>query len=486
MRTLLNKYKNLAAPVKASFWFLICGFLQKGISMLTTPFFTRVMTEEAYGSYSAFHAWLNIISVIASLNLAGGVYIRGLVKNEEDEAAFSSSMLSLSTVCIAAVLVLYLIFRNIVNTVLDMSTYLMAIIFLEIWVTAIYQFWSNKERSHYRYKKLVVLTLFYVSLGPILSLISVVLAEDSYQVHARASALTLVGAVLFIPLFISMLCRGKKFFSAMYWKYALKFNLPLVPHYLSQIILNESDRLMIKSMCGAQYAGYYSVAYSLSMVMQIFNNSISGVMNPWIYRCIKNGETKKIGTVSYAILSGIAILNFMLIAVAPEAMLVLAPGSYQAGVWVIPPITVSVYFMFLYNLFATFEYYYEKTGYIMLSSVSGAILNMVLNYIFIPKYGFVAAGYTTLVCYVVYAFAHYLFMRRINRRFMNGVKVYDPWIIIGIGTVLGIASALMMLLYNYPILRYTVLLITVLLLVVFRKRILKIVADFRNVLKTKS
>ena len=77
------------------------------------------------------------MTIIASLNLAAGVYTRGLVKNEEDEKAFSSSMLSLSTVCISFVFVIYLIFHRVINSFSDMSTYLMAVIFLEIWVTAI-------------------------------------------------------------------------------------------------------------------------------------------------------------------------------------------------------------------------------------------------------------------------------------------------------------------------------------------------------------
>ena len=77
-----NKYDNLQAPVKASLWFLVCGFLQKGISMLTTPIFTRVMTDVEYGRYSIYNSWFEIVQIIVSLNLAAGVYTRGLVKNE--------------------------------------------------------------------------------------------------------------------------------------------------------------------------------------------------------------------------------------------------------------------------------------------------------------------------------------------------------------------------------------------------------------------
>ena len=122
---LLARYRSLQAPVKASMWFLICGFLQKGISMLTTPIFTRIMTDAQYGRFSVYNSWLGIVQIIVSLNLAAGVYTRGLVKNEADQDRFSSAMLGLSTTCILIWTAIYAIFHRKINDLLDMSTMLM-------------------------------------------------------------------------------------------------------------------------------------------------------------------------------------------------------------------------------------------------------------------------------------------------------------------------------------------------------------------------
>ena len=88
IRKLKSAYQSLSQPVKASLWFLICGFLQKGISMLTTPIFTRIMTEAEFGRFHVYNSWLGILQIIVTLNLAAGVYTRGLVKNEEDQEYF--------------------------------------------------------------------------------------------------------------------------------------------------------------------------------------------------------------------------------------------------------------------------------------------------------------------------------------------------------------------------------------------------------------
>ena len=62
-----EKYESLPVQVRASFWFLICSFLQKGISMITTPIFTRIMSTSDYGQYGVFNSWYGIITIIVAL-----------------------------------------------------------------------------------------------------------------------------------------------------------------------------------------------------------------------------------------------------------------------------------------------------------------------------------------------------------------------------------------------------------------------------------
>ena len=486
IKKLKHLYDNLSVQVKASLWFLCCGFLQKGISLITTPIFTRVMTETQYGRYSVYYSWFSILQIIISLNLAAGVYTRGLVKNEEDQDRFSSAMLGLNTTCILIWTVIYVVFHNVINDILGLSSLLMGAMMVDIWAHSAFQFWSNRERVNFRYKKLVVVTLVSVIMKPVLGVIAVCSVEEAYQAEGRVLVAAAVNALLFSVLYIVIAKKGKHFFDKKYWIYALKFNLPLLPHYLSQIILNQADRLMIDEYCGASFTAYYSVAYTLAMVLQILNTSISGTMNPWIYKSIKENDFKKIGNVSYIVLVLIAVANFVVVAAAPEFLVILAPEQYQVAVWVIPPVTVSVYFTFLYNLFATFEYYYEKTGYVMMASVSGAVLNVVLNAIFIPKFGFIAAGYTTLVCYILYAVAHYLFLRRVSRNFMNGEKVYDLKIILMIGCGLLVASGVIMLFYPHPIVRYSLIAIIIGVGFIKREQLIKHIMVFIETTKRKS
>lgn len=237
----------MSVVAKSSIWFIICGFLQRGISTITTPIFTRLLTTEQYGIYSTFNSWLEIITIFATLRLGYGVYIQGLVKFSDDKKKFSSSLLGLATIWWCGALIIYLIFHDFWNNLFGIPTLLMICMFMMMISTVAYNFWAAKQRNEFKYKTLVRMTLLTSILKPVSGIIAV-LCTATYKVEARIIALTLVELIIYSGLYFKITLKGKKFYDAKYWKYALNFNLPLVPHFLSQVILNHSDRIMIKQL----------------------------------------------------------------------------------------------------------------------------------------------------------------------------------------------------------------------------------------------
>ena len=73
MNKIIQKYKNSNVAIKAALWFTICNLLQKGITMISMPIFTRLLSTEQYGVLTIYNSWYSIISIIVTLNLAGGV-----------------------------------------------------------------------------------------------------------------------------------------------------------------------------------------------------------------------------------------------------------------------------------------------------------------------------------------------------------------------------------------------------------------------------
>ena len=473
-----DKYRSLPVQVRASFWFLICAFLQKGISFITTPIFTRLMTPAEYGQFNQFTSWQMILTVIFTLNLFSGVYARGLVRFEDEREAFSSSLQGLTLTLMAAWMGIYLLLRGWINPWVGLTTPQMVMMFAIMWATAVYSFWSMSQRVEFRYRKLVILTVAVSLAKPVLGIILVLTAQD--KVTARVFGLALVELIAFAPLFAAQMRQGGRFFDARFWRHALRFNLPLVPHYLSMSVLSGADRIMIGRMVGDAEAGIYGLAYSVSMVMTMFNTALLQTFEPWLYKKIKRREIGDISRAAYPAFAIIAAVNLLLIAFAPEAVAIFAPREYYDAIYVIPPVAMSVYFMFSYTFFAVFEFYYEKTKLVAAASMSGAVLNIILNYIFIRIFGYYAAGYTTLFCYIVYAGAHFAFMTRICRARLDGRKPYSLWIFAGLSTAFMALGFLLMATYAHPVIRYAVIAGMLIGAVVFRRRILGVVRMILN------
>ena len=277
--------------------------------------------------------------------------------------------------------------------------------------------------------------------------------------------------------------RGKKFFSGRFWKYALLFNIPLIPHYLSQVVLNSADRIMIQSMVGSDEAGIYNLAYALAMIMTLFNIALMQTLNPWMYQKIKEKKDKEMAPIAYGTLILIAVINLLLIILAPEAVAIFAPKSYYDAIWIVPPVAVSMYFMYSYDLFAKHAFYYEKTNFIMLASVLCAAANIVLNYFAIDMFGYIAAGYTTLICYMMYSITHYLFMRRVCDKYCGGEYPYSTTKIVVITIPFMVIGLAFLAVYNHPIIRYSIVAASLIAMIIFRKRIigfLKQIMDMRS------
>lgn len=440
------------------------------------------MNTSEYGQFGAFNSWHGIITIIVCLNLYAGVHTQGLVKFDKNRNVFTSSLLGLSTVLVIGWTVIYLLFHDFWNNLFSLTTVQMLAMLIMIWTTAIFGFWANEQRVTYSYRALVIITLIVSVAKPTVGIFLVLHAQD--KVTARILGITLVEILGYFWMYVVLLKRGKVLISKRYWLYALGFNIPLVPHYLSQVVLSGADRIMIKSMVGSSEAGIYNLAYSVSLIMTLFNTALMQTISPWMYQKIKDRKDEEIAPVAYTTLALIAGVNLLLILLAPEAVAIFAPKTYYDAIWVIPPVAMSVFFMYCYDLFAKYAFYYEKTRFIMLASITGAVLNIGLNYIFIKIFGYVAAGYTTLVCYIVYSLVHYYFMKKVCDEKCNSKYPYSTAKILKIAVPFLLAGTLLLFSYNIAIIRYGILVFICVSIIIFRRRIINMISDIFKLRKS--
>lgn len=477
MKKILNKYLNMPVQVKAVFWLTVCTLLQKGISIITVPIFTRIMSTDDYGIFSKFISWENIIQLFTTLSLHTGVFNTAMIKNEDRHNVVVSSYLGLSTLITSVTFLIYLMLQNGINKAMGLSTGEMLFMFLNLLLSPAFNLWIAQQRFEYKYVKLVVYTLMYSLISPVICYFAVIYAENA--ACARIAASSLVSAIFYSIIYVAVFFKGRVFFDGKLWKNAIIVNVSLIPHFLSASILNQADRLMISSMVGNSEAGIYSVGYSAAMLLQIVISSVNASIVPWLYNKIKRnraGEAKALLNVASILMFG-AVIVFMLF--APECMRILAPIEYQDAIWIFPPLTASVFFIYVYNLFCNIELYYEKSLYITISSCLAAVLNIVLNYLLIPVFGYTVAGYTTLISYISYAVIHCLFAKKIVKNYQIDNPIDNKFIVILSGALL-IMTVLINGLYRFLIIRYMIFFLISLLAIIHRKNIMESIREVKR------
>lgn len=473
-----NKYKSLSSPAKASMWYTLCNILQKGIAFLVIPIYTRLLTEAEYGLYSTFQSWKEIIIIFATLNLYCGVFTKAMVdlKNERDE--YTSCMQGLTTVLCLVLFAIYLPINSYANSFLEMDFVTVCLMFAFFVFYPSIMFWSVRQRVEYKYIKMVIVTLVIAFLIPGLSLF--LLYYTGLREKAVIWGYLIVNIIIGMFFYIYNFIKGKVFYSRIFWIKALKFNIPLIPHYLSLIVLGQSDRIMIQKMIGEEEVGIYSLAYQISMLMTIIISGIDGALVPWEYENFSKENFKKVSNICIKIAVIVGVLIILAILISPELVMFLGGEKYENSIWIVPAVSLSVFFMYTYGLFSSIEFYYGYTKFVMIASTLSAVLNVALNFIFIKLYGYVAAAYTTLACYIFLAIIHYAFSCLVQRKNHINEKIYDFKLIFLISMIFLSMLPVCLLLYKYPLARYIVLGSFVLLILICSKYIIKIFSKIRE------
>ncbi len=432
----------------AGLGYTVGNILIRCISILTLPIFSRVMTTEEFGIFNVFLSYDAVLFVIVGFALHSSVRSANLeFKGQINEYTSSVSLIYL--LCAAILSVFVLIFGNSIGEVLGFNTTLLYLLIIHSFSSALLNLYNTKISLNYSYKKYLVVALIN-SVGNIgFSLLLILTVFRNQKAVGRIVGSTAVLAGLAIAVLIVFFKSARPKFNKEYWRFGLKYSLPIVPHGISQVLLAQFDRVMISKMVSDSAAGIYSLAGNLKIIMTVITNSISAAWNTWFYEMMDKGDKVSIQKRAVQLGAFFTVISVGLMAISPEMIFILGGKEYDLAKYVAIPMILDALVLFFYDLVVSGEYYSKKTVNIMLATMGAAVLNVVLNYIFISKYGFIAAAYTTLVAYTVYLILHIIISRKMVKFFILPLR----WMLIFGSIAIGMA-AVNLLLINNLILRW--------------------------------
>ncbi len=468
--------KNLSPAAKASFWFVIANLAMKGISFITTPIFTRLLTVADYGTTSVFLSWEGVISIFATLSLAGGVYNVAMTKFEEDVDGFTSSMMSLSALSCSVVYGLCIVFNRLFPSVLELGTPYLIYMWIQTFTNACASFWLMRKRFNYKYQSVIAYSFFNAFAGPIVAIIAIFIFQDN-KALAKVVGSGIAAIVFGIVIFVMTMRRGKKWFDKKYWVYALKFNIPLIPHYLSSVLLTSSDKLMINSMIGKAEAGLYGVSHSITGVVSLVTQAINMSLIPYTLQSIKNKSYQGLSRIitGCSLLVGFVCIGITLF--AREGILIFATEEYLPAIQFVIPLAFSVLLEFVAGIIGNIVFYYEKTAFMSMATVISAAVNILLNYFGIKYFGYLAAGYTTLISSALKVILYYCGANKYEKNLKEIINLGFLLPVFAGYTCLAVYA---MFLSKYLIARIGLIVVLCAVLIIFRNKIIKMFTSMKK------
>lgn len=434
---------------KAGTWYVISSVLVRAIAIITTPIFTRMMSTDEYGTVATFTSWYALLITFCTANLNFSIG-RAKIDYEYDLDNYIGSMQLLSAFITILILFISFIFLDPLSKFLELDKTIIILLSVYLLFSPAITFVQNGYRYRYQYKQNVGIA-WYVSVSTVVLSLVLMLVTPLEKDISRVMGIVIPNFLLSLVFWLRGIKQKRIHVNLEYWKYGFGISAPLVLHTVCMNILSQSDRIFIQKMWGTTPTAIYSLAYSYGIVISIITNAVSDGWLPWFHDSYHNNEFKEIKKNTKLIVILGCYVGLACIAMAPEAITILGGEKYAEGVYCVPPIVLGVVCQYIYTHYVNIEMHLKKTKYISGGTIFAALTNIVLNYFFIPMFGYVAAAYTTLVSYFLLMIIHFLITRLLLK-----IKLYDDFFMfvsIIITSCIGIGITFV---YSNNIVRYSI------------------------------
>lgn len=352
--------------------------------------------------------------------------------------------------------------------------YLMCVGFIFLPAT---NFWLALQRYEYNYISVLIVSVLSAVFAVGLSIGAVFYARESgtSTAEARLFGTYLVNVVIGVIFTVYILGKGKCIWNKEFYKFILIVNTPMIVHSLAKNILDVSDRVMITSLVGNAEAGIYGTLYSISTLIMIIWNAINMGITPYMFSQLNEIEKCKESLKKFIniLLEIFFIFSLVFVLVSPEIIKIFTVDDYVEAINVVPPIISGCFITAVYSLMGNVLLYNKKTVSVMKATIIASIVNVILNRIFIPVFGYHVAAYTTIVGYIVLCISLYLSIRKIKNKTADFFDFQFATKIIILNVIL---SCMIIILFRYLLIRYGIVILVLGIMIYKRNRIFQILS----------
>jgi O-antigen/teichoic acid export membrane protein len=286
-----------------------------------------------------------------------------------------------------------------------------------------------------------------------------------------ASAFTLI---LLLPDIIDIKYR----FDYDLWKKMLKYAFPLLIFGLAGIVNETLDRILIKYLLPESIAmsqlGIYGACYKISIMMTIFIQAFRYAAEPFFFSHAKDGDAKTLYADIMKFFIIIMLFIFLGIMLYIDIVKYFIGENYHSGLKVVPILLFANLFLGVFYNLSIWYKLNDLTKYGAYMAIFGAIITIVLNYLLIPKIGYMGAAWATFFCYLSMMLISYFIGKKYYPVNYNLKRIFSYFILalilyfINTNTKINIESIALKFSVN------TILLLIFLTIVFYKEKIYKL------------
>ncbi len=394
---------------KIAFLNFLSNLLLRGISIISAPIFSRLLGTSGYGIVSVYNIWNRILGILLPMQ-SNMTIVNAKVKfSEEEQEKYQSSIMTMSLLGFAAAGVLCVLFLKPISAAIHLPGMLIFLMLFQAFGNFSTSFAGSKYTYEFKAGRNFSMSVGITLASLALSLVLVLSLPQEDRYLGRIWGNVIVYAGLGAVLAVNVLRRGRTFFRPDYWKFCLLLALPMVFYSLSDMLLAQSDQIMLQTMLDSTSVGLYGLAYTFSNVLFTIFHSLNNTWVPFFFEDMKNGERNKVRTSAVNFLELFTILAMGFVLLAPEVFKIYAGRDFWSGMSLIPLFSAGYYLNFLCTFPVNFEYYHQKNKAVAVITVGCAVVNLGLNYLLIQQYGAVGAALATTLSHLLQLALHHVY-----------------------------------------------------------------------------
>lgn len=388
--------------LKTFTFYSFTSILNSAIPFLILPVLTAYLTPSEFGILALVQVLFSFVLPFTLLGIPASLYVEYFKKDKDELAGYIGSVLSIPFFSTLLLVVVFILFNSYFKYYLNIT---------EKWLII-----------------LPILTLFQVIPNIVFVLFQTSEKPRSYAAYRLSiTCVDFLFSILFIA-FIKTGWYGRilgiyfAFFIfsvyGLYWMYksgflkfgikktfiydALMFGVPLLPHEISGVVLNFADRFILSSKEGVESVGVYSIGYQVGMFVFLVSNALNQAWLPQLFKNLKDANCvvkTRLVKQTYLFFCCFLLVSVALYFSAPLLFFIFLDKKYAKAIDYVLWVSLGYAFFGMYSMIANYILYAKKTYLLSYITMGNGVINLVLNYILIGKYGAMGAAYATAISF---------------------------------------------------------------------------------------